>query len=74
MQFSRMHDALTKPNGFCGRNASKCHHLTFHISIKSHQAFARYEPSKYSRVSSFYSSFYQGVKVGIKHKRIIQMP
>jgi len=34
----------------------------------------RYEPSKIGRVSSGFSSFRQGVKVVINHKRIIQLP
>jgi len=51
MQFSCIRDTLMKPNDFCGRNASKCHHLTFQISTKSHQAFPRYEPSKIGKVS-----------------------
>jgi len=34
-----LHGPLTKPNDFCGGNASRRHHLPFQISTKSFQAF-----------------------------------
>jgi len=75
----KLRNALTKPDDFCGRNASQRHHLMLQILTKSCQEFPRYEPSKLAEFLCLFflvfSLLCQSVKFAvIKHKRVIRLP